>query len=152
MMRRFAPILMIVILSTACGTALDCPVTAPNGETPPGEVASPYHFGNGDIFTALWPQGEIVFFQEGPGEIRPDGSLAIKFPWWRGEGVKGEIEVSGRRLDRPGRGVTAEMPSGYPDTGFRPSALVFPSEGCWEVTARVGEAELTFIVNAIKGG
>jgi len=34
---------------------------------------------------------------------------------------------------------------------FEPSYLIFPSPGCWEVTARVGEARLTFISEVVRG-
>jgi hypothetical protein len=145
-------ILMVSLSVVACSPQADieCPTTLPNGRTPPGETANQQHYGNGELFTALWPGGVLTFHPSGPGEIRPDGSLAMKFPWWRGEGIRGSIEVSGTRLDRRGSGVTAEMPAGYGDTGFQASALVFPSEGCWEVTARVGDAELTFIVEVVS--
>jgi hypothetical protein len=36
-------------------------------------------------------------------------------------------------------------PDGYGETGFHPSGLIWPGEGCWEVTARVGEESLTFV-------
>jgi len=34
-----------------------------------------------------------VFDPGGPGEIRADGSLAMKTPFWRGEGAKGKLEI-----------------------------------------------------------
>ena len=144
-------IMMLTFFVAACSRQdeFDCPTTLPNGRTPPGETANQNHHGNAELFTALWPGGEIPFHPSGLGEIRPDGSLAMKFPWWRGEGIRGPIEVSGRRLDRPGSGVTAEMPTGYGDIGFQASALVFPSEGCWQVTASVGEAELSVVVEVL---
>ena len=40
-------------------------------------------------------------------------------------------------------------PDGYGETGIHPSTLIFPSEGCWEVTANVGETTLTFITLVI---
>jgi hypothetical protein len=152
--RKIIPVFVLLsaLLLSACSklASFDCPTTLPNGRTPPGEIATQSHHGNEELFTVLWPEGEIEFHPSGPGEIREDGSLAMKFPWWRGEGIHGPIEVSGTRLDRRGDGVTAEMPSGYGDTGFQASALVFPSEGCWEVTARAGEAELTFVVDVVR--
>ncbi|MDF1499877.1 MAG: hypothetical protein P1P76_05340 [Anaerolineales bacterium] len=142
--------LILFALAAACAPASSCPATTPNASTPPGETPSETHHGNGALWTALWPDGEIIFSPDGPGEMRPDGSLAMKFPWWRAQGVEGAIKISGRRLDQPAGGsLTAEMPDGYGDTGFQASALVFPSEGCWEVAARAGEAELIFTVEAI---
>lgn len=147
---RFVRLTSTLFLFAACTPAQECPVTTPNGSTPPGETASASYHGNGELWTALWLDGEIVFRPDGPGEIRQDGSLAMKFPWWRGEGIHGPIEISGVRLDRRGSGVTAEMPSGYSDTGFQASALVFPSEGCWQVTAHAGEAQLQFVVEIVR--
>jgi hypothetical protein len=143
---------MLSLALASCSTANDfeCPTTPPNGMTPPGESEFQNYYGNGALYTALWPEGVIEFDPSGPGEIRPDGSLAMKFPWWRGEGISGPIQVSGERLDQAGQGVTAEMPDGYGDTGFQASALVFPSEGCWEVTARVDDSQLTFIVEVVR--
>ncbi len=144
--RRILVTGLIATLFAACSPTQDCPVTIPNGSTPPGESANQLYHGNGQLWTALWPQGVIEFSPAGPGEIRPDGSMAMKFPWWRAEAVSGAIEVSGERLDGTGSGVEIEAPDGYGDSGFQASALVFPSEGCWHVTARAGDAQLTFIV------
>jgi hypothetical protein len=147
-------VLLPALLLSSCSerAAFDCPITLPNGQTPPGESAAQSHHGNGELYTTLWPKGEIEFRPSGPGEIREDGSLAMKFPWWRGEGIRGPIEVSGKRLDRPGQGVTVETPAGYGDTGFQASALVFPSEGCWEVRAQSDGAELIFVVKVVREG
>jgi hypothetical protein len=129
---------------------LACPITDANGSTPPGEQPYELHHGNGQLWSVLWPDGTIVFQPGGPGEIRADGSLAMKFPWWRGEGVRGRIEITGRLLDREGADAYAEIPTGYGETGFHPTAIVFSGEGCWEVTGRVGEAKLTFVQRVLK--
>ena len=52
----------------------------PSGYAPPGEPASDYYYDR--LLAVLWPNGEIIFEPEGPGEIRADGSLAMKFPFW----------------------------------------------------------------------
>jgi len=122
-----------------------CTPTNPNGETPPGEAPSDYYLGNGEIYTTLWPDGVVIFEPGGPGEIREDGSLVMKWPFFRGEGVVGELSVEGRSLHRPGLRASAEIPDGYGTTGFQACALVFPEPGCWEITARAGEATLRFV-------
>ena len=33
---------------------------------------------------------------------------------------------------------------------FKPTALIFPTEGCWEVTGKVGETSLTFVTRVVK--
>jgi len=125
-----------------------CPVTAPNGSAPPGEQPSPYLHGNGQIWTALWPEGRVVFEPGGPGQILPDGSLDMKWGWWRG--VTGQLTIEGRRLDASAPPLRADIPEGYGATGFQASGLIFPSPGCWEVTGKVGEAKLTFVTLVVK--
>jgi len=122
-----------------------CSPTVPNGQAPPGEPATENFLGNGSLYTILWPDGVIVFEPGGSGEIRPDGSLAMKFPFWRGDGVSGKLTIEGRSLHRPGLTSSGEIPDGYGLTGVQAAALVFPEPGCWEVTARVGNDSLTFI-------
>lgn len=146
-------LLVLVLLSTiscAPAQAPPCPLTAPNGSTPPGEQASEMYHGNGKIWTVLWPDGAVLFEPGGPGEMRPDGSLAMKFPWWRGEGASGALQIEGVRLDGEAPPLQAEIPEGYGETGLQASALVFPTEGCWQVTARAGEAELTIVTRVVK--
>ena len=119
-----------------------CPVTAPNGATPSGEATSPDRLGNGALWTTLWPGGKVIFEPGGPGSIEPDGSLAMKWPWWRG--VAGRLEIEGGRLDAPST-LRAFIPEGYGNSGFQASALIFSGPGCWEVTARIGDRSLTFV-------
>lgn len=126
-----------------------CPVTEPNGSTPPGEDANRYHHGNGSIWVALWPSGTIVFEPEGPGARSDlDGTLAMKFPWWRD--VEGRLEIQGRRLDAEAAPMWGEVSEGYGNTGVQVTGLVFPTEGCWEVTGRVGESSLTFVTRVVS--
>ena len=159
--RRFGAIVNVLIAAVcaailcACSQAPQpaggaCPVTIANGSTPPGEQPSPMNHGNGQLWTVLWPDGMIVFRPGGPGEIRAGGSLAIKFPWWRGDGVRGPMEITGRLLDREGAEAYAELPTGYGETGFQATTIVFSGEGCWEVTGRVGEVELTFVQRVVR--
>jgi hypothetical protein len=59
--------------------------------------------------------------------------------------VTGKLRIEGRRLDGPAPPLTADVPDGYGDAGFQASGIDFPTEGCWEVTGRVGSASLTFV-------
>ena len=140
-------VLLGLLLTAACAEPVrgGCPVSVPNGSTPPGESASEMFHGENGVWTVLWPDGVVAFKPDGPGEVRSDGSLAMKFSWWRAEGVEGELRISGRRLEGAGQSLAAEIPLGYGLSGFQASALVFPSEGCWEVTAQAGEARLSFV-------
>lgn len=44
------------------------------------------------------------------------------------------------------------MNRGYGNKGFRPTYLVFPTPGCWEITGRLGERSLSFVVYVEKVG
>jgi hypothetical protein len=102
--------------------------------------------GNGELWVGgLWPHGVIV----ARGDfIQPDGSVYMKFGWWRK--VAGALTITGRRLDAPAPALTASVPSGYGDTGFQASGVFFPTEGCWQVTGKVASTSLTFVTFVIK--
>lgn len=125
-----------------------CAVTEPNGSAPPGEQPSPEYLGNGQLWTVLWPDGKVIFEPGGPGTIGEDGSLGMKWGWWRG--VNGQLTIEGRRLDAPAPPLQADIPAGYGETGFQATGLIFPTEGCWQVTGKAGEAELTFVTLVVK--
>jgi hypothetical protein len=135
--------------STIAGNAtVDCAVTLPNGVGPPGENPGDDHYGNGQIGTVLWTDGIVRASQ---AQVDPDGAIRMKFPWWRADGVVGPLVLEGRRLDGASSPMRADT-SGYGDAGFNASDLTFPIEGCWEVTAHVGAAELSFITQVIGPG
>ena len=122
-----------------------CPITLQNGETPPGERRSPDHHGNGALWTVLPADGKIW---AAPNYILPDGSTDIKFPWWRG--IHGALNITGRRLDMPAPPLRADIPEGYGLSGFQASGVIFPTEGCWEVTGRVSNVSLIFVTLVVK--
>ena len=66
----------------------------------------------------------------------------MKFPWWRGAGLRGKLTIHGRRRDAAAPPLLADIPNGYGDPGFQATALVFPTEGCWEVTGQVADTSL----------
>lgn len=118
-----------------------CPITRPNGSQPPGSTFGADLHGNGSLWVGLPPSNVVV------RERVPDGSIRDKFGWWRG--VSGELRIEGRRLDGPAPPLRASVPDGYGDSGFQATGLFFPTEGCWEVTGRVGAASLTFVTLVI---
>jgi hypothetical protein len=127
-----------------------CPVTRPNGSSPSKNAG--FNHGNGVVWVALWPRGKLL---AGPlpdgsswAEVGPDGSIRAKLGWWRG--VKGRLTITGRRLDALAPRLGSEVSAGYGVSGFQPSGLIFPSEGCWEVTGKVGEAKLRFVTLVVK--
>src|SRR5437016_3596746 len=134
----------------ATGMPPACPVTKPNGSRPPDQRPNPNYNGNGVLWTTLWDEGKVVFRPGGSGFALPDGSLSMKFPWWRG--ARGKLEIAGRRLDAPAPPLRARFPEGYGDIGFQATALIFPTPGCWEVTGQVGRNRLTFVTLVVKIG
>jgi hypothetical protein len=80
--------------------------------------------------------------------IEKDGSIGVKWPWWRG--VRGRLKIEGRRLDRPARPLRPEINNAYGLTAFQPSGIYFSTVGCWEVTGKVGGARLTFVTVVVK--
>jgi hypothetical protein len=134
-----------------------CPVSTPvRPEELPRQFQSPLattYFGEGALWTVLWPNGTIVFKPGGPGFVLSDGALGMKWPFL--PLVEGDISVTGKRLDgksAPLRFETAGLatvPSGYQ---FYPGYLIFPTPGCWEVTGQVGDASLTFVTRVVQIG
>jgi hypothetical protein len=103
-------------------------------------------YGNRSLWVgALWPHGVVIIT---PDDVGPDGRLGMKFGWYRL--TSGFLVISGRRLDAPAPPLSA-MTSGYGLTGFNASGVYFPTEGCWQVTGRVGGTALTFVTFVIKG-
>jgi hypothetical protein len=133
-----------------------CDVTVPNGIVAGASERQDWSYGNGLLSVGpfgLWPDGTVVFKPGGAGFITRDGGLGMKFGWTRG--VRGKLNVSARRLDRAAAPLVLETNNGYGDVGFQASYLIFPTPGCWEVTAQVGDREdsrITFITKVVKLG
>ena len=126
-----------------------CPVTIPNAQSPPGERRSRGGHGNGELWTVL-PRDGVVRW----GKIHPDGSIAVKFPWWAAT-ASGDLTIEGRRLDVNEGSIEAEINPGWPESnfkgsGFWASEVVFSSEGCWEITGTVEDVSLAFIVSVVR--
>ena len=125
-------------VASASGT---CPRTRPNGPVPPGRKADGGNYGNGRMWTALWPHGVVVAI---PDYVNRDGSVGMKWPWWWKKRLGSDLVITGRRLDAAAPPLTGDVLGGY-EAGFQPSGITFPTPGCWEVTGRVGGAQLTFV-------
>ncbi|MDX1612938.1 MAG: hypothetical protein R3300_01435 [Candidatus Promineifilaceae bacterium] len=146
----------LTLPSTVGEGAVGCPVTLPNNRAPSGDFAEARAaLGNsaGTLFTIPWPHGKVLFYPGGPGSMKPDGSLAMKWPWYRT--IPGRMVISGRRLDGPAAPMPVVVlqgePDGYGPTGFHPSELIFPGPGCWQVTAHIGvQASLTFVTEVVR--
>jgi hypothetical protein len=124
--------------------ARQCPVTLPNGVNPPGWT-EPYGYRHEGLWVTLWPYG-VTFV--GKTDVRSDGWLAIKVPWYRF--VRGRLHISGSRLDKKSPKLRADVPTGYGVRGFQASAVYVPTEGCWKIIGAVGHARLAFVTLVLK--
>jgi hypothetical protein len=143
----------LVVKTSAGQPVSECPVTIPSS----GGASPAFNYGNGVLGVGL-PEDGII--RAKPGDSLPavlaDGSIAQKFPWQRA--VWGGLFIVGKRLDASAPPVRPDLTGNYGSSGFQASTLIFPTEGCWEVTAFVGEREkpsgppLTFVVQVVKVG
>jgi hypothetical protein len=131
--------------------AKQCPVTLPRSAGPRGVSPDAFFgwgasYGNGTLWVGgLWPHGVI---DAGPDFVAEDGSVSMKFGWWRK--VEGRLRITGRRLDGTAPPARGFVPSGYGATGFQASGVEFPTEGCWEVTGTLPTTSLRFVTFVIK--
>jgi hypothetical protein len=155
---------LVVTPSTAAAQQLPspwvpCDVTAANGivaGTSERQEWSDRSYGNVALSVGpfgLWENGTVIFAPGGAGFVTRDGALGMKFGWTRG--VAGKLVVTGRRLDGEAAPPRLETNNGYGDVGFQATYLIFPTPGCWEVTAQIGgheESKLTFVTRVVKIG
>jgi hypothetical protein len=162
---RTDPKLVVVFLVGSClplwaqsssSSDTACDVTVPNGIVAGSSERQDSSYGNALLSVGpfgLWPDGTVLFKPGGAGFVTRDGALGMKFGWTRG--VRGTLNVSGRRLDGAAPPLIFETNNGYGDIGFQASYLIFPTPGCWEVAAQVGEREeskITFVTKVVKLG
>jgi|KBSSwiStaDraftv2_1062776.scaffolds.fasta_scaffold43135_6 hypothetical protein len=137
--------------SAAQPTPYGCPVTLPGSAgTPQFDPAALYgagsSYGNDVLWVGgLWPGGVLA---AEPAFVDPDGSVHMKFGWYRI--ATGSLTITGRRLDGPAPALTADVPEGYGASGFQSSGVRFPVEGCWEVTGHVGTGSMSFVTYVLK--
>jgi hypothetical protein len=112
--------------------SVTCAATASNGSQP------------------LWSKGTVVFKKGGVGQVLADGTLQMKFFWLLA--VDGPLTIEGRRLDGDAPRLRSAMPGGFVGRGFQPSYLLFPTTGCWEVTAKANGSTLTFVTRVVTDG
>lgn len=132
--------------AAAVATPFICPVTQPNGKRATDAGSHDGDFGNDALWTNLWMWGHgVVRVPNDAYHVGPDGSLIdLKWAWHRF--VPGRLTIEGRRLDAQAPPLTAWIPDGYGiGRGFQVTGLTFPTQGCWEVTGRVGGGSLTFV-------
>lgn len=122
-----------------------CRASVANGRVPPGAPKS--LFGNGRLATAAYR----VIFADGR-TVNADGTISEKFPWFGAPGVRGDLRITGARLDRRGGGLRAginegAVPGAPRGSRFWSSGITFPTGGCWRILARAGSDRLAVVVN-----
>lgn len=135
--------------STESSLAEVCTLTEPVWAESPEDAAvqgSPafgYYFINEDqsIWAGAW------WADQEAGNLRASEE-GIKTGWFRPAGA--ELQITGQRLDAEAPPLEAHVPCCYP-TRFQATSLFFPTEGCWEVTARAADSDLSFIVEVAPG-
>jgi hypothetical protein len=148
--RILAPMLLLVLAACSGAPPLvitpgnTCPVTEPIWAMPPEDAAvqgSPepgYYYVNDDrsMWASAWWHGQEDH------QLRV-GEEGVKVGWFRPAGAT--LEITGQRIDAQAPALEAHVPCCYP-TRFQATGLYFPAEGCWEVTGRAAERELSFVV------
>jgi hypothetical protein len=110
-----------------------------------------FWFGNDRLWTALPETGAWI----GLGHYTPsDPTFRQKLFFWRqrydvhGE-TQAKLTVSGRRIDAPAQPLQTDGPgtgSWTADDQFLVTGINFPTIGCWEITGRYENDEVTFVV------
>jgi hypothetical protein len=132
---------VVGVLMNRIGLGDKCPLTVPNLKPPPGDLFGVPH-GNGKLWVGTWASN-IVFQKP-----QADGWIDAKFGWFRA--VPGELSIEAHRLDADAPPARSSVPFGYGDRGFQSSGVIFPTEGCWQVTGHVGTTSLTFVTVVLK--
>ncbi len=128
----------VSLLRSVVARTTQCPVTTPNHIAPAGAGKSDVWHGNSRLAVALWTKGVVV---PGDGYRLKDGSLSVKYGWWRG--IDGSVVIQGRRLDAAAPPFTNEGSDGYGERGFQPSGIEYPTPGCWRITGSIGDESVT---------
>ena len=150
-------VLMAPSLLSAQASRFDsCHVTTPNSIVAGSSERNEGSYGNALLSVGpfgLWPNGTVVFKPGGAGFQTQHGALGMKFGWTRG--IRGKLNVTGRRIDGEAPPLRFETGTPNSDSGFLASYLIFPTPGCWEVTGQVGDREdskITFVTRVEKIG
>jgi hypothetical protein len=131
-MWNLIPLLLATQITVAAPAT--CPVSTPVRATAPSDQ-------NADPVSGYWHMSadrRLWAPAPAPG-VTPTG---IGRYWVRPAGT--QLTFTARRLDVPGPPVVSEERAGY-QTSFYFGTVDIPTDGCWEVTAKAGMSEVTFV-------
>ena len=166
-MLRYLPLLFLLLLPQAslsqqrsriAAVPETCPATKPSDQPfvppPPYPVKqseSTFWFGSDRLWTRLPVKGTWGRL----GHYEPnDPTFRQKLFFWR-QGFDASAEphakltVTGRRIDSPAPPLLSETGTGRSLSGnesFFVAGINFPTTGCWEITGRSENDEVTFVV------
>jgi hypothetical protein len=77
--------------------------------------------------------------------------------WIGTEALKTGLPPKGELVFKPGGAGSvladgAVVAEGFEAQDIQPTFLIFPTTGCWEVTGRIGEHRVTFVLSVVKIG
>jgi hypothetical protein len=120
---------------------VSCAATPFSEQRPPdphtASFSSWWYEGDG-IWAGLAPPYEGRWFA---------GEPALKVLWY--SDVAGELRISGTRLDGSSGALSVDIPSGYEQVAYQPSAILVPEPGCWEVSGSVGHSTLRVVAEVL---
>ena len=140
--------------------SLACPVTTPRRvENVRGGItfAPSYVIGSDKLWTNV-SSDNIVLAQ--PWLLQADGSIRVKWACLYRAQVEGELKVVGQRISEGNESFPevelaqdinpADFPELEDGIEGRVSYMVFPSTGCWNVTATKGAEQIQFTTQVVE--
>jgi hypothetical protein len=129
-----------------------CPVTqpptprfVPASRFPTAPYSSDFYFGSEKLWVRL-PN------RPWRGVDAPNGGRRVKFPWFADdlgleESRSPDLSITGRRLNASAPPLNVEGPHLAWTTYYAlTSALIFPSTGCWEISAKRKDTQIKFVM------
>jgi hypothetical protein len=132
-----------------------CPITSqpdpaflPPAPYPQAELGDHFWYGASELWTSVPGSGVWAGLPLNPG------GYTQKVFWWNedyswAEEPEPDLRVTGRRLDAPAGSLNVSRATNAYAADIGSAMLVgvdFPALGCWEITGRYREAELSFVV------
>jgi len=149
---RFAPVLLLLSIvgvqpveqspqTNACAVSSTIRDSAPHDENA-DPIGSANWYVNADRTIWAGPVPDNGWRSGGTLFSGSEAAKGQKTYWVRPRGT--QLVISGHRIDGSAPAVETHIPCCYP-TGFQIVGLSFPTEGCWEITAKAGSSELQFV-------